>query len=85
MNLALQILFIAFQVVVIVGLADFAAGLVPWEENAYFDERIPGIGAHIIVSNIVHHQLSRYVRTPSSRSADKSPACQEQNGTSQTQ
>jgi len=60
MNLALQILFIVVQVVLIVGLADFAAGVVHWAEDAYFDEHTPIIGPRIIVPNIVHHHLPRY-------------------------
>lgn len=60
MNLLLQILLIAIQVVLIVGLADFVAGLVHWAEDAYFTEDTPVIGKLVIVPNIVHHHLPRY-------------------------
>jgi hypothetical protein len=60
MNLPLQILLIAAQVVLIVGLADFVAGLVHWAEDAYFTEDTPVIGRQVIVPNIVHHHLPRY-------------------------
>lgn len=60
MNILLSFLLIALQVVVIVGLADFVAGLVHWAEDAYFDENTPVIGPRIIVPNIVHHHLPRY-------------------------
>lgn len=60
MHLLLSILLIAIQVVLIVGLADFVAGLVHWAEDAYFTEDTPVIGQHVIVPNIVHHHLPRY-------------------------
>lgn len=60
MSILLHALLIAFEVVVIVGLADFVAGLVHWAEDAYFDEHTPVIGPRIIVPNIVHHHLPRY-------------------------
>ena len=60
MHLSLHLLLIAVQVVVVVGLADFVAGLVHWAEDAYFDEDTPVIGPRIIVPNIVHHHLPRY-------------------------
>lgn len=60
MSTLLHILLIAVEVIVIVGLADFVAGLVHWAEDAYFDENTPVIGRRIIVPNIVHHHLPRY-------------------------
>ena len=60
MNILLQLLLIAAQVVVIAGLADFVAGLVHWAEDAYFSENTPVIGKRIIEPNIVHHHLPRY-------------------------
>src|SRR6478736_3153988 len=60
MSILLHVLLIAVQVVVLVGLADFVAGLVHWAEDAYFDEKTPVIGRRIIVPNIVHHHVPRY-------------------------
>jgi len=60
MSILLTVLLIAVQTVVIVGLADFVAGLVHWAEDAYFDEDTPVIGQRIIVPNIVHHHLPRH-------------------------
>jgi ubiquitin-conjugating enzyme E2 variant len=55
-----HLLLTAAQVVGIVGLADFVAGLVHWAEDAYFTEATPVIGSRIIVPNIVHHHVPRY-------------------------
>ena len=60
MSLIVTIVLIAVQVVLIVGLADFVAGLVHWAEDAYFTEETPVIGPRIIVPNIVHHHVPRY-------------------------
>ena len=60
MSLLIPILLISVQVILIVGLADFVAGLVHWAEDAYFSEDTPVIGRQIIVPNIVHHHLPRY-------------------------
>jgi ubiquitin-conjugating enzyme E2 variant len=60
MSLFLHLLLIAVQIVVIVGLADFVAGIVHWAEDAYFTEDTPIIGPNVIVPNIVHHHLPRY-------------------------
>jgi len=60
MSILVHVLLIAVQVVVLVGLADFAAGLVHWAEDAYFDEDTPVIGRRIIVPNIIHHHLPRH-------------------------
>ncbi len=60
MNTLIHLLFIAVQVVAIVGLADFAAGLIHWAEDAYFTEDTPVIGPLVIKPNIVHHHLPRY-------------------------
>ena len=60
MQLLLHLLLIAAQIVLVVGLADFVAGVVHWTEDAYFTEETPVIGPTIIVPNIVHHHLPRY-------------------------
>lgn len=60
MNPLLQLVWILVQIVVVVGLADFVAGLVHWAEDAYFTENTPVIGPAVIVPNIVHHHLPRY-------------------------
>lgn len=48
------------QALGIVMLADFAAGVVHWIEDAYFDADTPVIGPLVIKPNIVHHHLPRY-------------------------
>lgn len=48
------------QALGIVMLADFAAGIVHWIEDAYFDESTPIIGPLVIKPNIVHHHLPRH-------------------------
>ena len=60
MKVLLHLLLIAAQIVLVVGLADFVAGVVHWAEDAYFTEETPVIGPTIIVPNIVHHHLPRY-------------------------
>lgn len=60
MSTLLHLAWIAVQIVLIVGFADFVAGVVHWLEDAYFDEHTPVIGRHVIVPNIVHHHLPRY-------------------------
>ncbi len=60
MKTLLPLVLIAVQVIVIVGLADFVAGLVHWAEDTYFDADTPIIGSRVIVPNIVHHHVPRY-------------------------
>lgn len=60
MKITLILLLIALQVVLIVGFADFVAGVVHWAEDAYFTEETPLIGQQIIRPNIVHHHFPRY-------------------------
>ena len=60
MKTLIHLLLIALQIVLIVGLADFVAGVVHWAEDAYFTENTPVIGQQIIKPNIVHHHFPRY-------------------------
>ena len=48
------------QILGIVMLADFVAGLFHWLEDAYFDEDTPVIGPQFIKPNIVHHHYPRF-------------------------
>ena len=48
------------QALGIVMLADFAAGVVHWIEDAYFDADTPVIGPLVIKPNIIHHHLPRH-------------------------
>lgn len=48
------------QALGLVMLADFAAGVVHWIEDTYFDEDTPVIGPLVIRPNIVHHHLPRH-------------------------
>jgi len=60
MNTLLICLLLAVQVILIVALADFVAGVVHWAEDAYFTEETPIIGQPIIRPNIVHHHYPRF-------------------------
>ncbi len=60
MKIPLLMLLISLQVVLIIGLADFVAGVVHWAEDAYFTETTPLIGQPIIRPNIVHHHFPRF-------------------------
>jgi hypothetical protein len=58
MKIALVILI---QIVVVVLLADFAAGFVHWLEDAYVHEDTPVVGGIVARPNIVHHHYPRYM------------------------
>jgi hypothetical protein len=60
MHLLLNFLGTLLQIVVVVGLADFIAGVVHWAEDAYFTEETPVIGPLFIRPNIVHHHYPRF-------------------------
>jgi ubiquitin-conjugating enzyme E2 variant len=50
----------AIEIVLVVALADFVAGVIHWAEDAYFTEETPVIGPLFIRPNIVHHHFPRY-------------------------
>lgn len=50
----------AIEIVLVVALADFVAGVIHWAEDAYFTEDTPVIGRLFIRPNIVHHHFPRY-------------------------
>ena len=56
----LTLLGIALQGLAIVVLADFAAGLIHWAEDAYFTENTPVLGRLLIRPNIIHHHYPRF-------------------------
>lgn len=60
MNLLIPPVLIVIQIILIVALADFVAGIIHWLEDAYFTEDTPVIGPLFIRPNIVHHHLPRY-------------------------
>jgi hypothetical protein len=60
MHLLLIILGTLLQLVLVVGLADFIAGVIHWAEDAYFTEETPVIGPLFIRPNIVHHHYPRF-------------------------
>lgn len=60
MHLLLTITSILVQIVLVVALADFVAGVVHWLEDAYFTEHTPIIGPLFIKPNILHHHQPRY-------------------------
>ena len=55
-----HLLFVTFQIVLVAALADFAAGVIHWAEDAYFTEKTPVIGPLFIRPNIVHHHYPRF-------------------------
>ena len=57
----IKIIVVVLQVVLIVMLADFAAGVVHWIEDAYVREDTPLIGSFIGKANVIHHHLPRYM------------------------
>jgi len=61
MTTLLQLPIVFAEIVGIVALADFLAGVVHWLEDAYFNEETPVIGPLVIRPNIVHHHLPRYM------------------------
>ncbi|HTJ79051.1 MAG TPA: fatty acid desaturase CarF family protein [Rariglobus sp.] len=56
----LTLLSIALQSLAIIALADFAAGIIHWAEDAYFTEDTPVLGRLLIRPNIVHHHYPRF-------------------------
>jgi ubiquitin-conjugating enzyme E2 variant len=48
------------EFILVIALADFAAGVIHWAEDAYFTEDTPVIGPLFIRPNIVHHHFPRY-------------------------
>ncbi len=51
---------ILVQIVAVIALADFVAGLVHWAEDRYGTADTPILGALVIRPNIVHHHVPRY-------------------------
>lgn len=60
MNTLSHVLFIALQIILVIGLADFFAGVIHWLEDAYFTEDTPILGPMFIRPNIVHHHYPRF-------------------------
>lgn len=60
MSTLLYLLLALAEIVGIVALADFLAGVVHWIEDAYFTDETPVLGPLVIRPNIVHHHLPRY-------------------------
>ena len=57
----IKLIVVVLQVVLIIMLADFAAGVVHWIEDAYVREDTPFIGSFIGKANVIHHHLPRYM------------------------
>ena len=57
----IKLIVVVLQVVLIIMLADFAAGVVHWIEDAYVREDTPIIGSFIGKANVIHHHLPRYM------------------------
>lgn len=60
MNTLSTVLIIVAEAILVISLADFAAGVIHWLEDAYFTEETPVIGPMLIRPNIVHHHFPRY-------------------------
>lgn len=54
-------LFIALQALLVVLLADLAAGLIHWAEDAYIREDTPLVGKLVGRPNVIHHHLPRHM------------------------
>lgn len=54
------LLFLALQALIVLLLADLAAGLIHWAEDAYIREDTPVLGGWIARPNIIHHHLPRH-------------------------
>lgn len=60
MSLLLSLVSTLLQIVVIVVVADFIAGVIHWLEDAYFSAETPVLGPLVIRPNIVHHHHPRF-------------------------
>jgi ubiquitin-conjugating enzyme E2 variant len=60
MHLALTVSLILVEILLVIVLADFLAGVIHWAEDAYFTEDTPVIGPLFIRPNIVHHHFPRF-------------------------
>jgi len=56
-----KLIVVVLQIVLVVVLADFVAGVVHWAEDAYVREDTPIIGSFIGRANVIHHHLPRYM------------------------
>lgn len=56
-----KIILIGVQVLLVIMLADFVAGVIHWAEDAYIREDTPLIGSFIGRANVIHHHLPRYM------------------------
>ena len=60
MHLLMTVSLIVVEIMLVVVLADFLAGVIHWAEDAYFSEETPVIGPLFIRPNIVHHHFPRF-------------------------
>jgi len=56
----ISLLSVLLQIVAVIALADFVAGLVHWAEDRYGTADTPIVGPLVIRPNIVHHHVPRY-------------------------
>lgn len=56
-----KLIIVLFYLVLVLVLADLAAGVVHWCEDAYVREDTPLIGSFIGKANVIHHHLPRYL------------------------
>lgn len=56
-----KLIIVMLQIVLVLMLADFVAGVVHWFEDAYVREDTPIIGSFIGRANVIHHHLPRYL------------------------
>jgi hypothetical protein len=60
MHTLMTVSLTVLEIILVVALADFLAGVIHWAEDAYFTEDTPVIGPLFIRPNIVHHHFPRY-------------------------
>lgn len=56
-----KLILVLLQILLVIVIADFVAGIVHWFEDAYVREDTPLIGAFIGKANVIHHHLPRFM------------------------
>lgn len=56
-----KLIVVLLQILLVIVLADFVAGIVHWAEDAYVRDDTPLIGSFIGRANVIHHHLPRFM------------------------
>jgi len=56
-----KLILVLLQILLVIVIADFLAGIVHWFEDAYVREDTPLIGSFIGKANVIHHHLPRFM------------------------